>query len=108
MGKMKQPRYFDLFFQSNLGKFITLRFLKAMKNAEYVHILAVINDAKNDTIRISSEIIQDGSESNIDDCVEKFRFSRLKDISILYAHNANWQEKKKIRLDHLKEVRQCF
>ena len=99
---------FLLFFQSNLGKFITLGFLKALKNAEYVHILAVIDEAKNNTIRIPPEIIQDGSESNVDDCVEKFHFSRLKDISILYAHNSNCQEKKNIRLDNLKEVRQCF
>ena len=87
------------------GKFLTLAFLKSMKNAEYVQIIAVRTDKMS--VFIPPEIIQDGYNANLDLYANRIRFKKAKEVQITYAMNSNGQEMKDVRLDNLLQVR-CY
>ena len=81
---------------------MTLKFLKNMRNAEYVHIIDVVTDKGK--VVIPPEIIQDGYQENLDSFAQKIHFKKAKEVIVTYGSNRNGQELKGVRLDHLKEV----
>ena len=97
--------FFDHQFFLFSGKYLTLTFLKSMKNAEYVQIIAVRSDKTS--VFIPPEIIQDGYNANLDLYANRIRFKKAKEVQITYAMNSNGQEMKDVRLDNLLQVR-CY
>ena len=87
------------------GSYLTLSFLKNMKNGEYVQIYWVKTDVMHQFI--PSNIKQDGPSANLDEYTTRIYFKQQKNVTVGFCYNINGLQRT-IELKHLKEVTERF